>query len=417
MKDNNFGIYVHIPFCVSKCEYCSFISKCANENEIQEYINYLCDEIYEISYFYKNKVISTIYFGGGTPSFINACHIKRILETIYNNYNIKADAEISIECNPCSASYDKLKIYKEIGINRISFGVQSLNDNSLKILGRKHTSDMAKDIISLAKKVGFNNISADLMIGIPNQTKEDLIFAIDCLAKLGITHISAYMLMLEEGTPLFEKIKSRKLSVANDDECVELYNALVGRLEELGFNRYEISNFCKSGYECKHNVNYWDMGEYLGFGIASHSYVNGVRFEVTENFKEYYKKVENLKKYKNSIKIVKNDGLSNKINKKITKNNLYSTNKSEKDVKNFYKTYETLSKTEIIEETIMLGLRQTKGVSILALNKLNYDILRDKKQILKKLEDENIIQITKTHIKLNPQHFGVCSAVVVELLP
>lgn len=399
MLENNFGIYVHIPFCVSKCNYCSFVSKNASCQEIQKYIDFLCDEIEIKSKLYKDKVVSSIYFGGGTPSFINDNFIKKIMVVIKSNYVIKNDAEISIECNPCSTTLKKLKTYKEVGINRISFGVQSMNDKLLKIIGRKHSSKMVIDAITTAKEVGFKNISCDLMIGIPNQTKEDLIESFNILQKQDIMHISAYMLMLEEGTKLYDDVKSGKLKVASDDDCVEMYNELEKSLKQYEFNRYEISNFSKKNFECKHNINYWDMGEYLGFGVSAHSFVKSVRFANFNDFDGYYKSINFLK---------------NNIN--LLKNNEKNANNVEFYNKNAYFSYESLSKEQIIEETIMLGLRQEKGVSVKKLNNLGYDILTKKKDILLNLKNNNILNIGDDYIKINSDYFGVCNLVILELL-
>lgn len=395
---NNFGIYVHIPFCLSKCDYCSFVSKNASQKDILNYINFLCTEISISSNLYYKKEVSSIYFGGGTPSFIDEKYIKQILNTIYNNYNVSKNAEISIECNPCSTTKQKLKEYKKIGINRLSFGVQSLNDCLLKTLGRRHTSNQAINVINLAKDVGFNNISCDLMIGIPNQTKQDLLSSINTLCNLGINHISAYMLMLERGTPIYKKVKNKELFVVNDDECINLYENALNLLNKFGFNRYEISNFAKVGYECKHNQNYWSMGEYVGFGISAHSYANGVRFNNASTFNSYYKRVQSLKNNEAFIKNSKDKGFLKML--KIIDNT----------------SYEVLTARQNIEECIMLSLRTSKGINIQDLNDLNYDILNEKKDILKKLQQHNIITIQNNHIALTPQNYGICSAVVLELI-
>lgn len=412
MDNKNFGIYVHIPFCVSKCEYCSFVSVCAVNNDVQKYINFLCKEIELKSGLYKNRKVTSIYFGGGTPSVIDAEHIKRVINIINEKFNVNKQAEISIECNPCSITKEKLEMYKMAGVNRISFGVQSMNDNLLNILGRKHTSAMAENSIKMAKGVGFTNISADLMIGILNQTKEDLIIGAKKLAHI-VTHISAYMLMLEEGTPLCQKVKKGELKVANDDECVAMYDALVKELKKLGFNRYEISNFAKQNFECKHNVNYWDMGEYVGFGLASHSFIGGARFSNFERFENYYNAIQilenKLQNEQNVINLLKNSKKIIKNNEKMISNNSFLLN-------NIYLTYEQLAKQELIEETIMLGLRQQKGVNINVLKKLGYDILNEKKDVLKKLSNQNILEIKNEFIKLNENSFGVCNAVVLELI-
>lgn len=369
---DSFGIYVHIPFCVSKCNYCNFVSMHACDDLQSRYVNFLCEEIAGASDKFKEKICFSIYFGGGTPSIIDDELIEKILKTIKNNYKISKNAEISIECNPCTASDNKLKNYLKFGINRISFGVQSFNDDELKLLGRRHDSMTAKMAIQTAQNVGFKNISIDLMIGIPNQTQKSLISTINEAIAQNVNHISAYMLMLEEGTPLYNMIKSKKISVASDDACVDMYNVLYKKLSAFGFERYEISNFAIAGYECEHNQNYWNLGEYIGFGVSAHSYVDGVRFSNSNDIDKYLNGQD--------------------------------------------KTFEVLSDKEKIEETIMLGLRCKNGVSIKKLKELGYDILNEKADEIKYLLDGKFIAISGENIKITEKNFGMSSAIILRLI-
>lgn len=368
-----FGIYVHIPFCVKKCAYCSFVSFENGNQNVKEYINFLCNEIVQKKHLASDNIVTSIYFGGGTPSFILKEYIKQILDCIRQNYSVSKDAEISIECNPCSTTKDKLMFYRQIGINRISFGVQSLNNNTLSVLGRKHNRDMAINVINLAKIVGFNNISCDLMIGVPNQTQSDVIEDVKTLINLPITHISTYMLMLEENTPLFNLVKSGNLKVADDDICVDMYNAVFKVLKQNDFSRYEISNFAKENKACRHNLNYWQMGEYLGFGVSAHSFLGGVRFSNSNSLQNYY----------NNVKDLEDEKLTNK---------------------------------EIIEETIMLGLRQKNGINLNNLKKLGCDLLTEKSQEIKMLIDNNFIGINNNRLYIKEKHFGVCSKIILMII-
>lgn len=371
---------------MSKCSYCSFVSQCASNEQIGEYFKYLLLHIKRESETFKNRQISSIYFGGGTPSFVDETHIQDVMQTIRQNYNVSKDAEITIECNPCTTTLSKLTAYKNAGINRISFGVQSLHDKCLQAIGRKHTAKQALNAINLAKSVGFVNISADMLIGIPHQTKNMFLEDIKTLINGGVTHISAYMLMLEQGTKLYEQVLiNHSLTVADDDQCVNMYNDAYSMLEQNGFKRYEISNFCKVGYECKHNVNYWDMGDYLGFGVSAHSCVNGFRVAGINSFDKYY----------------------NFVNKNYVKSNkIVSMTKGDSPTNNI-----------LIEEHLMLGLRQTKGVLIEALNKLGYDILNDKKTTIDMLVKNNFIAVDDKYIKVTPESFGVTNQIILELLP
>ena len=385
MKDK-ISLYVHIPFCMSKCSYCSFISRCATKDEIEEYFKFLNVQIIAESAIVKDKTVATIYFGGGTPSFVDEKYIVQTMNTLRQYYKIDKDAEITIECNPCSVTVNKLKAYKRVGVNRISFGVQSLNDDSLKIIGRKHNRLMALDAIKTAQKVGFVNISADLLIGIPNQTQNMLIKDIKTLSNLGIKHISAYMLMLEKGTKLYEQVLiNHTLNVANDEECVNMYNCAYSLLKQLNFKRYEISNFAISGYESKHNINYWDMGEYLGFGVAAHSYINGYRIEGFNRFDDYYKFVR--EKY-------------------ILRMCPSIMTKSEK-----------LSNEQKIEEYIMLSLRQTKGINLYTLKDLGYDLINEKSDVIKTLKEHQIIDYNKDNLYSTESNFGASNQIILELLP
>jgi len=368
----NFGIYIHIPFCASKCNYCSFVSKPASVLEQKKYVDFLCTEIKNKSELFNKKICKTVYFGGGTPSLISDSLIKKILQIIKLNYNLSKNAEISIECNPCTISKQKLKKYLKYGINRISFGIQSFFDGELKILGRRHNCIQAQNAVLLAKEVGFKNISADVMIGIPNQTKDSLKGSIKKLISLGVTHISAYMLMLEQDTPLCEMVNKKALTVASDDDCVDMYNMAYKLLKQNGFTRYEISNFAKQGFECRHNINYWDMGEYVGFGVSAHSYYCGERIANSNNFSDYY-----------NGKNIKIEKLTNKMK---------------------------------IEETIMLGLRQKKGVSIKKLKSLGYDILSIKSDEMNMLKNNKLVKIESGQLKITPKNFGVTNAIVLKLI-
>lgn len=385
MKDK-ISLYVHIPFCMSKCSYCSFISRGATKDEIEEYFKFLNVQIIAESAMVKDRTVATIYFGGGTPSFVDEKYIVQTMNTLRQYYNIDKDAEITIECNPCSVTVNKLKAYKRVGVNRISFGVQSLNDDCLKIIGRKHNRLIALDAIKTAQKIGFVNISADLLIGIPNQTQNMLIKDIKTLSNLGIKHISAYMLMLEKGTKLYEQVFiDNTLNVANDEECVNMYNCAYSLLKQLNFKRYEISNFAISGYECKHNINYWDMGEYLGFGVAAHSYINGYRIEGFNRFDDYYKFVR--EKY-------------------ILRIRPSIMTKSEK-----------LSNEQKIEEYIMLSLRQSKGINLHTLKDLGYDLINEKSDTINTLKRHQIIDYNKDNLYITESNFGASNQIILELLP
>lgn len=278
------SLYIHIPFCKSKCPYCDFYSKASSEIEYDEYTQLLIDKI---KYWSEKtaKTVATIYFGGGTPSVLGAERLCRILSEIMNRFYVCENAEITVEVNPDTGkSMDFLKLYK-CGFNRISVGLQSAVDEEIKILGRIHSPDDAKKTVSRAKIAGFNNISLDLMMGIPCQTKESLKYSIDFCNDCGVTHISSYILKIEKNTKFYQ-IKDT-LQIPSDDEQAELYLFAVDYLEKLGYKQYEISNFAKTSYESRHNCNYWKCNEYIGIGPSAHSFYEGKRFYYDRNFEDF----------------------------------------------------------------------------------------------------------------------------------
>lgn len=286
-------IYVHIPFCVKKCTYCDFLSASADDDTKDKYVLALCDEIKNGSL--KEEPVSSIFIGGGTPSILKGEQIEKIMKTIYENYSVNSDAEISIECNPGTVTYEKLLDYKRCGINRISFGLQSAHNNDLKELGRIHTFEEFAENYKLAREVGFDNINVDLMSGLINQSFEKFVDTLNQVANLNPEHISVYSLIIEEGTPLYDyvqKMDDNGIDVRpSEDVDREIYRATKQILAGFGYDRYEISNYAKAGFECKHNVGYWTGASYIGFGIGAASYINygdkAIRYKNTESLKEY----------------------------------------------------------------------------------------------------------------------------------
>lgn len=281
---NSIGLYIHIPFCKHKCPYCDFFSGNADENAFDNYVIELKDKIKYWSEKSKRDV-ATVYFGGGTPSVLGADRLCDILDFIKSNFNIQNNAEITVEVNPDSAkTIDFEKMYA-CGFNRISMGMQTAVEDELRLLGRIHSIDDAKTSVERAKSAGFNNISLDLMMGIPNQTIESLEKSISFCADCKVTHISSYILKIEENTP-FYKVQN-KLKLADDDMQAEMYLRAVEMLDSLGYKQYEISNFAKQGYESRHNTNYWRCGEYIGIGPSAHSFFDGKRFFYSRSMDDF----------------------------------------------------------------------------------------------------------------------------------
>ncbi len=292
-KDRSLGIYVHIPFCVKKCDYCDFLSKPAGESEKTDYVGALIREIEECGEKYgctgTEYKVETVYIGGGTPSCIDPAHIERILGCIDGKF-VHADkekTEITIEVNPGTVTDGMLKTYRELGINRLSIGLQSANENELKALGRIHSLDDFLRTYDAARLAGFSNINVDLMTAIPGQTDKSLSHTIGLVTNLLPEHISAYSLIIEEGTPFYERYGTEERRPFDGDEERDLYHMTVGLLEESGYERYEISNFARNGFWSRHNTAYWTRRDYFGFGLGASSLIGNVRYRNTSDFWSY----------------------------------------------------------------------------------------------------------------------------------
>ena len=301
------GLYIHIPFCKTKCLYCDFCSFVSKEEAERE--RYVCALIKEIeARGNKEYLVDTIYFGGGTPSLLSAEQIGRILSAVRENFVLCENVEITLECNPSTRKwnvegavpygdgaeyrvvedadpYGYFAELREIGVNRLSIGIQSAIDSELKLIGRRHTFEKAKQTFLDARKSGFENISVDLMFGIPSQTIESLKASLEEFISLGAEHVSIYSLQLEEGTPLY-RMRDRYV-LADDDSVADMYELVVSSMKEAGYSHYEISNFAKVGKESRHNSKYWTVDEYLGLGLAAHSDFSGKRLENTRDMNKY----------------------------------------------------------------------------------------------------------------------------------
>ena len=289
MNKKELGIYIHIPFCKKKCCYCDFVSYSNKKDLIFKYIECLSKEIESINF--ENYNITTIYIGGGTPSYIESIYIEKIInklkEKLINNKTEFENIEITIEINPGTVNKEKINSYKKVGINRVSLGLQSTNNSILKQLGRIHTYEEFLDAYNIVKKAGYNNINVDLMIGIPNQTITEIKESLEKIIKLNPTHISVYSLIVEDGTCMSEYIKNKILKLPDEELERQMYWYVKNTLELNGYTHYEISNFARSGFESKHNLNCWEQKEYIGLGAAAHSYLNNKRYSNLENLEEY----------------------------------------------------------------------------------------------------------------------------------
>ena len=329
---NKLGIYIHIPFCERRCKYCDFTSSIFNQSRMSEYLNHLLLEIKNNEELLKNYIVNTIFIGGGTPSLLSVEDLRRLVDGLAGAINLYENYEFTIETNPNSISEEKLIAYRELGVNRISIGVQSFNDRLLRIIGRLHTADEARVKIKLAKKY-FDNLSLDFIFSLPTETLSDVLESIDTASELGASHISLYSLILEEGT-LLNALVERGVYRVNDQVTDRLiYRKATEHLEKLGYKQYEISNFAKDGHYSRHNYKYWSMDEYLGLGMAAHSLIKNKRFFNASTFNEYFDDVK----------------------------------------KNVYHDEEILTREDKITEYIIFKLRTNEGIIINEINR-KYDI-------------------------------------------
>lgn len=281
------ALYIHIPFCKQKCFYCDFPSYARKDDLMSEYIEALLIELKEKIKAYK---VRSLFIGGGTPSYLNEENLSKLMKVI-KNINFIEDAEKTIECNPGTVSEEKFNIMKDGGINRLSFGLQTTKNNLLKGIGRIHTFEAFKDNYNLARSVGFNNINIDMMFGLPNQSVKDWTDSLEEVAKLNPEHISAYSLIIEEGTPFYKLYNEDKLKLPSEEEEREMYKKCKDILIENGYHQYEISNYAKEGKECLHNEVYWMCDEYIGVGASSSSYIDGKRIKNIDDLREYIKRI------------------------------------------------------------------------------------------------------------------------------
>ena len=370
MDKKEIGLYIHIPFCAHKCDYCDFVSFSAKEDIIEKYINKLIDEIKSEKL--EQYKIKTIYIGGGTPSFIKSKYIIEILKTVN-----KSDAdEITIEVNPGTVTKEKLQDYYNVGINRLSIGLQSTKNSLLQEISRIHTFEQFLETYKLANEVGFQNINVDLMIGLPNQKLENVQESLEEVIKLKPKHISVYSLILEPGTVLEKKVATGILELPSELEERKMYWLVKNTLEKAEFKHYEISNFAKKGFESKHNTDCWKQKEYIGVGLSAHSYMNKTRYSNTANLSKY---LENFNQYR--------------------------------------EIHEIQSKEDEQNEFMLLGLRKLEGVNIQEFkNKFILNPIYIYRKQLDKLAKNKLIEIDTNYIKLTNKGIDLANLVWEEFV-
>lgn len=373
------GLYIHIPFCVRKCNYCDFPSFPGLEGNFHHYTEALCKEIERIKDKYGTLTADTVFFGGGTPSLLSARDMARIMNTLSCQFIISKDAEIALEANPGTITEEKVKAYKSLGFNRISIGLQAAQDRLLQFMGRIHTQDMFLKSIDLVKNVGFHNVNADIIFGIPDQTMENWLETLDLVIRSGMTHISAYSLILEEGTPWFEQNENGDLPLVDDSLEREMYYKVTERTSHAGFHQYEISNFAKPGYESRHNLKYWTGKPYLGFGAAAHSFFCNERIANVSDPLEYIRRI----------------GANLPV----------------------YCSVKQIGSEERLSERFMLGLRLINGVSLSQLSdEFGQNALKKHMEAIVRLEKKKLLCIEEDRLKLTKLGLDFGNQVWMEFL-
>lgn len=305
MMESKAGIYIHIPFCVRKCNYCAFLSAPTDEDGMEKYVNALIDEIGGCKVNFTS--VNSIYFGGGTPSLLQVEKLGRILKALREKFPIDTDAEITLEANPGTLGktdaevFERLSEYRKLGINRLSMGVQSLNDEVLKFLGRIHNAEEVSRDFHLARKAGFDNINLDLILSVPfgKDPKAQAVSDVTSLIGMNPEHVSCYSLQLEENTAFYNMYEQGMFEEISDELDREIYHKVCDILKSHGYEHYEISNFAKPKFESRHNSKYWNMSDYLGLGLGASGFINGVRYKNTESLQEYLAGNYIAEEYKN----------------------------------------------------------------------------------------------------------------------
>lgn len=373
MATDSIGLYVHTPFCVSKCKYCDFASfsniDCADKDK---YVSRLISEIE--SYRGEKRTVDSIFFGGGTPSLLSTAQMQDIVNSIRKTFSVSGDCEFTVEVNPKTVDAEKLALYKEIGVNRISIGMQSIHANELKYLGRIHTYEEFAECYSLVLNSGISNVNIDLMYGIPHQSRESFTETVNKIIQLDPTHISVYGLIIEPGTPFYDSRDT--LPLPSEDDEVSMYYTACEVLSKAGYKHYEISNYAKDGFECRHNLKYWENKHFIGIGLSAYSYMENKRYGNTKNFIEY----------------LSDDYLK-------------------------YRTVDEISRDEERFEYIMMHLRTVYGIPLAEYReKFNSDFLNDSADAIEKYVKHGYVECLEDRVRLTERGFYLSNTIISDIV-
>jgi len=368
------SIYIHIPFCLKKCLYCDFPSFSGCENIYEQYVSTLCNEIRDNACVFSDREIQTVFFGGGTPTVLSSKNIGKIIDSVFDKYDVSSKAEITVEANPETLNYEKLSELKSMYVNRLSIGAQAWQDRLLQKLGRVHDRETFVSAFHAARQAGFKNIGCDLMFSLPTQTMDDWEETLENTLKLSPEHISAYSLIIEDNTPFKKMFESGLISQTDDELDRKMYYLCRQMLADKGYSQYEISNFSKPGFESRHNIVYWQTGEYIGFGLGAHSYFEGCRFHNTLDMEKY----------------LSSDGSFKKLHEQTEK----------------------LSENEKMEEFMFMGLRMNKGIEKSEFfSRFKCDITDVYEKQLSELFEEKLIAESSGRIFLTPYGMDISNFV------
>lgn len=379
------GIYIHIPFCLSRCNYCDFYSSVKSDtNELDKYVSALCDNIEKAGADISERyVVDTVFIGGGTPSVMRGEHFLRISNAIHKAFNCNI-LECTSEGNPKTLTEELMLEMKQSGVNRLSIGVQTVNDSILSILGRCSKLADIKKCLELGVNI-FDNVSCDVMVGLPFQTEKDVLDCLNFILPYGVEHISCYNLQLEEGTKLFRDVQNGKYSLPTEDEAVRLYDLAYGKLKANDFIRYEVSNFAKVGKESRHNMRYWKCEDYIGFGASASSCLNGIRFSVKGDINDYVSnaKFANYSNFTPSI---------------------------------MFENLEKLTDEDMLAEKIMLGFRTARGIDASELKVLfGIDFFEKFSSVIAK--NRNYLLINGDNINIKEEYMYVMNSIISDFMP
>lgn len=374
-----YGIYIHIPFCVKKCRYCDFNSYKIDVEKKKRYIKALEKEIEIYSKMDNKRKIDTIFLGGGTPSILKPDEIESIFEKLNSSFDISEDAEITMECNPGTLDEEKLNAMKKSGVNRLSIGLQAVQNDILEYIGRIHTFEEFEKTYNLVRKCGFDNVNIDLMYNLPNQREKEWMETLEKVVSLNPEHISAYSLILEEGTELCDMYERGEFTLSGDDTDIKMYRYTIDYLKENGYMQYEISNYAKPGKECRHNIIYWKCDNYIGLGAGASGYIGNRR----------YSNIPEVDEYNETVEAGKLPVLSEEV----------------------------LTAEEKFEELVFMGLRMNDGVLYEDFEKISgIDIRKYRKEIIKRLKKDNLIECDENRIKLTQSGREISNKVFLDII-